>query len=863
MKCLIAMLSVLSVLTVSAVALGGEAAVPSAGSKLFDKISQTDVNAWVKLDEAGLAEGRSLGCGLTYLPTAGKFLQTGVNNKTAEMLFDPATGKWEEAKPGLPPEKLLNESASCFLAWDHATNRGYGYIGSDVWSKNLLCFDYAQKTWTNPNPKNPPPMLRESFIRWSSVCWLPDSGEMMLANGSAPYGGSGTWLYNPKSNEWRQLKFGSPLINGQRDALQKLFTQTQDLVAACRNRHYRSETPDAAKVDLAKSASDLMSAIKSASSAVAAAKSDDKYEAQQLTRCKAALETAAKLLDEQSKKLGSSLNASLLTAMEDGLLETVRGARDELAVEPPPRCNSPLVWNPEAKRVVCFGGDGHNRTYADTWTFDPASSRWNQMHPAIGPEPKAGHALVWLPKAKTVLLVGHAYAPNQGRGKDGVYETLPFEMWTYDLKADRWSLLKHVEKDTDAPSAEMRATDCSTFAAGADDLVVGMGRTGFYGGEVKLSTWACRVDASKIDAEGTQKYGVKPGTLYFFGGPAGYDHDPVDDVPAAEARLKNLPANTWTALLPKGAFVPNAYGSWGTCVMDTDSDQILWWRGGHAGYCGNDVGHYSLKANTWSISYRPSHPLNQESSCGGLIGTDFEGHPWVWMHSYHRYGYDQTAKRMVLSVSNTFTYDPARQAWDKIYYPPKVGNFVATPHGMMAGSRGDAPQFFQFDCSKGWQGLPTQGAWPAFCGYSGSYSYDSKRDRVLCASGKGYTEVKEGSVWSYDVKTGAAVDLKAANAEKVKFETETARESVYLPDADMILFMAGGKDSHYVYDVAKNAWKSVRLKPNNVAASNLIGSGLVYDPKRKIAFIVGADANGWNVFAMRFDPATAEFVELK
>lgn len=841
----------------------GEPVSPVKAQALCAQIAQAAPNSWVKLDEGMLKDGKRLGAGLTYVPSDGKFLLTGNPSEakiSAEMLFDPATAQWEEANPGQPPWRGLLET-SCFPAWDPVANRGYAYLGAS--SKRLVCFDYAQKAWSNLLSKSAPPSDSMYNINWSSLCWLPDSRELMLANGSGPRDRIGTWLYNPASNEWRRLNFGSALINGRNADVSKLHVRSQDLVACCRNRHYRSETTAAAKMDLARNGAELVSAMRALGKELAADRGADNYEKSQLARAAAALEKAARLAEEQTPKLSGPLSPAILQALEDGVAETVRAARDELAAEPPPRCNSPLVWDPSGKQVVMFGGDGHNRAYADTWAFDPVALRWIQKRPPVSPEPRAGHCLLWAPKAKTVILVGRAYAPNQGRGRDGLYETLPFEIWRYDLPKDAWSLVKHYDNGTNVPPAEMTGTDNSVFAINENDLLVGFGRTGFYGGDVKISTWACRLDAAPTDAEGTAKYGVKPGTVAFFGGTNGYDRMPAETPDTTEARLRNLPANTWTIITTNASGNPGGYGNWGTVVLDTDSDQLLWWRGGHAGYCGNDVAHYSIRANTWSLSYRRSHPLSFESSCGGIPGTDFDGRPWQGMHTYHRIGYDPAVRKMPMVVYRTHIYDPARRAWDTTNFENKVSNFVLTPYGMMASSRGDHVKFFRLDLtnSAGWVEMPTKGTMPSVCGFSSAVIYDSKRDRLYCGYGM-YGNVKVGEMWCYDIKTGEVTELKVKNAEKMKSWGESGREAIYLPDADIVLFDAGAKEWNTVYDPAKNEWKSVRLKPRNIGEGG-VGNGMVYDPKRKVIYEMARLEFQFMVWALRFDPATAEYAELK
>lgn len=834
-----------------------------AGALLYPGLHAAEPNTWVKLDEGMLKDGKRLGAGLTWIPSDKKFLLTGNPSEAkipAEMLFDPATGKWEEAKPGQAPWRGLRET-SCFPAWDPAANKGYAYLGASA--KRLVCFDYAQKTWTDLPSKSAPPSDSMYNINWSSVCWLPDSQELMLANGSGPSDRIGTWLYKPATNEWRRLSFGSALINGRNAEAHKLYVQSQDLVAFCRNRHYLAEAEAAAKVDLVKTGTNLVAALRALAKTLSSDAGADDYEKGQLARAAAALEKAAKLAEEQAAKLGGPLAPAILQALEDGVAETVRAARDELAAEPPPRCNSPLVWHPAGKKVVMFGGDGHSRAYADTWVFDPAVPRWTRKQPPVSPEPRAGHCLLWAPKAKTVVMVGRAYAPNQGRGRQGLYETLPFDMWKYDLAKDAWALIKRYD-DKVAPPAEMTCTDNSVFAASGDDLLVGFGRTGFYGGDVKISTWTCQLDATPADAEGTAKFGVGPGTVAFFGGKASLDRMRAEETAAAEARLKSLPANTWTTITTKDSGDPGGYGNWGTIVLDTDTDQLLWWRGGHAGYCGNDVAHYSIRSNTWSLSYRRSHPLSAEGSCGGIPGTDYDGRPWQGMHTYHRIGYDPAVKKVPMVVYRTHIYDPARRAWDAASFENRVANFTLTPQGMMASSRGDRVKFHRLDLTSnsGWVELPTKGSMPSVCAYSTAVVYDSKRDRLYSGHGM-YGNVKPGELWCYDLKTGEVSELKVKNAEKLnKTWGESGREAVYLPDADIVLFDAGDKDWNYVYDPAKNEWKSVRLKPRNIGQGG-VGNGMVYDPKRKVIYELALVEFRFVLWGLRFDPATAEYAELK
>ena len=75
-------------------------------------------------------------------------------------------------------------------------------------------------------------------------------------------------------------------------------------------------------------------------------------------------------------------------------------------MQPPPRANSRLAYDPVAKKVVLFGGDRLDQLLADTWTFDVTTRQWQQQKPELSPSPRAGHALFWLRAAEKLLLVG-------------------------------------------------------------------------------------------------------------------------------------------------------------------------------------------------------------------------------------------------------------------------------------------------------------------------------------------------------------------------------------------------------------------------------------------------------------------------
>jgi hypothetical protein len=106
-----------------------------------------------------------------------------------------------------------------------------------------------------------------------------------------------------------------------------------------------------------------------------------------------------------------------------------------------------------------------------------------------------------------------------------------------------------------------------------------------------------------------------------------------------------------------------------------------------------------------------------------------------------------------------------------------------------------------------------------------------------------------------------------------RHRAEDMRESVYLPEHDLVLFLGyqrreGAIDRTLVYDAARNAWRSLRFKPDVLPGPGsrtrrLYAAGLMYHPGRKLVFaVVPHGYRSGFVYVMRFDPKTAEWVKV-
>jgi hypothetical protein len=530
--------------------------------------------------------------------------------------------------------------------------------------------------------------------------------------------------------------------------------------------------------------------------------------------------------------------------------------------QPPQRGNSRLVYDPLARKVVVFGGDALDHLLADTWVFDVVTGEWEQRRPKVSPAPRAGHALLWLPNAQKVLLLG-GYGYTSATGYvESLYRRLPFEAWTYDTASNTWELLTRPEPKK--PMPEGPANGPLPAAVDEEDTGVVVAGNG---------TWLARIDAAHPDREGTARYGVKPGTTERRSGP----HDPVwyhEGVPAAEPErtakeLADLPANTWvprrTPRLPQ----PNM--DWGSAVFAPELDLIMRFSGGHSAYSGTAPHVYDVKADRWSLPFAPEYPIEYVYSNDQVRGEwSFRGNPWMTGHTYKATGYDPNLKALVF-VPHQYTYffDPKEGKWScsperNPYQPNFYDNTVcATPRGAVvwANQRGkEAAGLWRLDAeSRSWKALPLKGELPAQSPDHHGMAHDPKRNRLLFFSGVGKNR---GDAAQYDFSTGAAKWLDTAGKANAAVRS---RETIYLPDADAVLIGARveavDKLLWLLYDCAKNAWFGVELTGDDPIGKGTFNNsmGLMYDPNRKLVWAVGQNSH---VSVLRFDPKQAKLRKL-
>ncbi len=126
------------------------------------------------------------------------------------------------------------------------------------------------------------------------------------------------------------------------------------------------------------------------------------------------------------------------------------------------------------------------------------------------------------------------------------------------------------------------------------------------------------------------------------------------DAAAWSAKLKELPANTWTANV-NPPHLPKLNRDWGSAVLDTDHDLILRWSGGHwLTWRQRCAALSSRNQSLGTAAYPVEFPLGQlYSHTTYPDGWNFNLRPWVTGHTYQNYGYDPVAKLMLFTGPRT------------------------------------------------------------------------------------------------------------------------------------------------------------------------------------------------------------------
>ncbi len=769
------------------------------------------------------------------------------------MAFDPATRSWETLSAAGPMAGKA-QPAAVAAACDADGRNIYLLAGGQVHR-----FDIESRTWS---PQGGP--LKDCALTAFTMAFDPVNNGLMLLGAETALDRAG-WMggafLSLADGQWRSLVFGDEAARRAHAERRAVRTALEELVGRTRHAWYRDpkgEGEDAERKDLA-------------------------------GRCAALgkMPGLGGLAADVDRVAGLVGQKNLLEALKAAraLQRRFEEAMEAASPVPPARRHSPVVCDPVDKVLVLFGGDHEDYTTNDTWVLDLAKRQWRRTSPKIAPAPRAGHGLVWLPKAgKVALWDGFRHNSKSGDYRGFQAELLPQrELWLYDVASDKWELAASwPNADKSLPFRKgARAMGFFTYysqpfpmalAADAEDRLI------FVGGGTKKQdkavlngTWLLAVDPGSVDAAAAAGQGAAPNGRAERTGPylASFCEEPAAGAPTG---LADLPANTWVQLArpPRNPHSARWGCDFGTATWNPDAGEVLHWGGGHCRTSSSVVGHWSPASNRWALAYDLDEPYADNG--GGPGPASLMGRPWVATHAYNSYGYDPGNKVLVLlraGVGNmSRLYDPAAMRW--LPEGPKqpfdghdyTAHVIPTPQGAVAwagtreymGSAGRGLWLLERQAGWSWKELAKPGTAPG-CRVDTSCScYDSKRGRVLLMPG-----AQDGAaVYACPLKTGAVEKLAPANPG---FGRIYRREAVYVEHCDWVLLVntvdRDGKAWHAVYDCERNRWMLLDAGPLTARMPSP-GRGLMYDSGRKLVYLV---TEMGDVFALRIDPATAGVVD--
>lgn len=253
---------------------------------------------------------------------------------------------------------------------------------------------------------------------------------------------------------------------------------------------------------------------------------------------------------------------------------------------PPHRSRATAIYDPQAHRLVIFGGTSPLGNLNDIWALDLRTYQWSDLTPLSdgpAPKPRLTPSAVYDPG-------GHRMLMWSGQGDEGFFN----DLWAFDLRQGAWAELSPV-----AAGPNPRYGTVSAFDPVSGDMAIFAGFTdkGRYG-----DTWryagASGVWTRIFESEGpglrclhSASFDRQGRRMIVYGGQRS---GPLDDTWAFD-----FAANTWTDLTPEERPPGRMFTAQ---VYDPFHHRILLIGGNLGGQVRtNEVWAFELKSNTWQL----------------------------------------------------------------------------------------------------------------------------------------------------------------------------------------------------------------------------------------------------------------------
>ena len=829
-------------------------------------------NQWAKVDEG--KTGVRLGAVLVYAPDLKQMLLVGTaKGAPFVQAFDPAARTWSDFSANSPASPSKDGIHPYYqMAYDPGTKTVYCLSGGAV----MYCFNTADRTW-----KSLPAAAELEGLSWHALA-CDRAGKRLVAVGADKKRDNLGWMrtvvYDISTGKWTRLDPTDVKVVEEHKQLVAAKEAVIDLVGHIRLAWYRDPKGIGTEAELT-ALGERCAALKKLG---------------QMDRFAADVDAITTLIG--GKKTLDALKRA------HALQRKIEMAAEAHYPVPPSRRNSPLVFEEKNRVFVLFGGDHEDYLMNDTWVLDLEKGSWKRCKPDRAPGPRAGHALCALPRSGRVALYqGYVQSSNPDYSAAPYSAIAPLQLWYFDPKAERWDLAgswplpdKKSGGTGPAPAgifygySSDRFSPAGLAADGNDSLVLAKPACDlwFWKWKGPCETWTFQADPApspnplpqrgggKGEGAGRETLGTAPDQRLYRTGPFVAAYCEVPDEPK-DTGLDKLPDNKWVKLpsAPRNPCQGCRQRDWGTCVWDSDRDQILLWGGGHCVRAASTVAHYSPASGRIVEGFDADEPYGGNGS-GGFDSSVLD-RPWVCVHNYNHYAYDPKCKLLV--AGRGYLYDPGRMDWLRaeqmaLPYRFQWGSTVVetSAHGAVAWAqkifpRSDDFGLWLFDREKGWEDLQPQGKiFAPYCDASGIV-YDSKRDRMIFSgAGGGYSKISNGTFVTFDFKSKALETLTPLNSELAK--THNAREMAYVEHSDWVLIgelypYRGGDDGKKagkrytrVLDCDKN--KMFLLDAGTVPDAYSVG--WMYDAKRKLVYAFTHSGEAW---AIKIVPQTAKALD--
>lgn len=533
--------------------------------------------------------------------------------------------------------------------------------------------------------------------------------------------------------------------------------------------------------------------------------------------------------------------------------KTWRALEQPLSQQPAARILPGMAYDANANKIVLFGGDDLARCLNDTWLYDSASRTWERIETATAPVARAGHAMVYVPGQKAVLLAG---------GYAGGWKPLR-DVWVFETEKGEWSQL---DIDLPAPAA---------YADADYDPKRGLVVLASYPNTRRnqaVPVFTLKLDLASIGR--LQPEPTDPLMVYHSKAnrrPVPLPHEWLQGEGAPEdpnkvrAELKALPANEWKHLKPPHVARER---NWGSYVYDVRTHRAYAWGGGHSAYAGAEISEFHLLLNRWRDMDDPTNynPIWLHGMVGGPPGVSFGGWSLLPSHARKSYGVDPLSDSVITFAGDVYSARHHRFIGNIGECPGQYGfatqvAFVTAPHGLYAYSAGrGGGRLVRADwAGGGWEDIAEGG--PTKHHENNFLVHDSKRDRLL------YFYREGAHIWAFDFATRTWTEEMPSGPTPPRI----FGDATYVPTLDAVLMVfSDTKDEPeklYIYKCDERAWHTAPSAGDAFAGANRTGRDWSphYDPELGLVVrVTPSGFNQWiNVHVMRLDPANLELTAWK